>query len=37
MALESLIAGFKALCGENTVYDMTDICMAVRLTYLIEV
>ena len=36
MALESLIAGFKALCatlpdrrrGENTVYDMTDICMA---------
>jgi hypothetical protein len=36
VALESLIAGFKALCatlperrrGGNTVYDMTDIGMA---------
>jgi hypothetical protein len=36
VALDSFNAGFKALCttlpdrrrGENTVYDMTDICMA---------
>jgi hypothetical protein len=44
VALESLIAGFKALCatlpdrrrGENTVYDMTDICMAAFSVFLMQ-